>query len=110
MPIAMDNLDRETRTDVFERRKSGVQSYARSFPRVWKRARGTELWDTTGRRYLDFLAGAGSLNYGHNNPILKDALISYIERDGITHSLDSTPPPRNRSWRRWRSHPDSARP
>ena len=47
-----------------------------------------ELWDTTGRRYLDFLAGAGSLNYGHNNPILKDSLISYIERDGITHSLD----------------------
>ena len=65
-----------------------MQSYARSFPSVWKRARGTELWDVNGRRYLDFLAGAGSLNYGHNNPILKDALLSYIERDGITHSLD----------------------
>jgi diaminobutyrate-2-oxoglutarate transaminase len=88
MPLANDNLSRETDVDVFKRRESGVQSYARSFPRVWKRARGTELWDTTGRRYLDFLAGAGSLNYGHNNPILKDALISYIERDGITHSLD----------------------
>ena len=88
MPLAIDNPRRETPTDVFARRESGVQSYARSFPRVWKRARGTELWDTTGRRYLDFLAGAGSLNYGHNNPILKDALIGYIERDGITHSLD----------------------
>jgi diaminobutyrate-2-oxoglutarate transaminase len=88
MLIANDNLARDTDVDVFARRESRVQSYARSFPRVWKRARGTELWDTTGRRYLDFLAGAGSLNYGHNNPILKDALISYIERDGITHSLD----------------------
>ena len=85
---AISNLARDVSTTVFERRESGVQSYARSFPKVWKRARGTELWDVSGRRYLDFLAGAGSLNYGHNNPILKDTLLSYIERDGITHSLD----------------------
>lgn len=74
--------------DVFERCESKVQSYARSFPAVFKRARGTELWDVAGRRYLDFLAGAGSLNYGHNNPVLKEALIDYIESDAIAHSLD----------------------
>ena len=39
-------------------------------------------------RYLDFLAGAGSLNYGHNNPVLKDALIAYIQGNSISHSLD----------------------
>lgn len=88
MSSVIGNLARDVSTTVFERRESGVQSYARSFPKVWKRARGTELWDVSGRRYLDFLAGAGSLNYGHNNPILKDTLLSYIERDGITHSLD----------------------
>jgi diaminobutyrate-2-oxoglutarate transaminase len=65
-----------------------VQSYARSFPAIFNRARGTELWDARGRRYLDFLAGAGSLNYGHNNPVLKEVLIEYIESDAITHSLD----------------------
>jgi diaminobutyrate-2-oxoglutarate transaminase len=75
-------------TDVFERLESNVQSYARSFPRVFDRARGSEIWDVDGNRYLDFLAGAGSLNYGHNNPVLKEALITYIERDAITHSLD----------------------
>ncbi len=73
---------------VFRRLESNVQSYARSFPNIWEKALGTELWDIHGRRYLDFLAGAGSLNYGHNNPILKNALIEYIARDGITHSLD----------------------
>jgi diaminobutyrate-2-oxoglutarate transaminase len=88
MSSASSNLNRKVQTDIFSRRESAVQSYARSFPSVWKRARGTELWDVNGRRYLDFLAGAGSLNYGHNNPIMKDALLSYIERDGITHSLD----------------------
>jgi diaminobutyrate-2-oxoglutarate transaminase len=73
---------------VFDRFESRVQSYARSFPAIFNRARGTELWDVQGRRYLDFLAGAGSLNYGHNNPALKQALLAYIESDAITHSLD----------------------
>lgn len=74
--------------EVFERYESKVRSYARSFPHVFKRAVGTELFDIHNRRHLDFLAGAGSLNYGHNNPVLKAALLSYIAEDGIAHSLD----------------------
>lgn len=74
--------------DIFERRESEVCVYARSFPVLFDRAEGSYLYDTAGNRYLDFLAGAGSLNYGHNNPVLKRALLDYIERDGITHSLD----------------------
>jgi diaminobutyrate-2-oxoglutarate transaminase len=74
--------------DIFKRRESNVQSYARSFPRTFKRAKGTEVWDVEGRRYLDFLAGAGSLNFGHNNPVMKEVLVDYIESDEITHSLD----------------------
>ena len=81
-------LGAEADNAVFRRMESNVQSYARSFPNIWKRALNAELWDIDGRRYLDFLAGAGSLNYGHNNPILKQALLSYIESDAITHSLD----------------------
>lgn len=73
---------------IFERRESEVCVYARSFPMLFDQARGSYLYDSAGNRYLDFLAGAGSLNYGHNNPVLKRALLDYIERDGITHSLD----------------------
>src|SRR5258707_2824421 len=74
--------------EIFTRLESNVRSYSRSFSAVFTRARGTELFDVHGKRYLDFLAGAGSLNYGHNNPVFKKALIDYIETDGITHSLD----------------------
>jgi len=74
--------------DVFVRYESKVQSYARAFPSIFERAVGSELFDVHGRRHLDFLSGAGSLNYGHNNPVLKAALIDYIAQDGITHSLD----------------------
>lgn len=73
---------------IFTEMESAVQSYARSFPVVFNRAQGSYLYDEDGNAYLDFLAGAGSLNYGHNNPLLKRALIEYIESDGITHGLD----------------------
>ncbi|MGJ8670340.1 MAG: diaminobutyrate--2-oxoglutarate transaminase, partial [Oceanococcus sp.] len=46
------------------------------------------LYDTDGNECLDFLGGAGTLNYGHNNPLLKKDLLAYIEEDGITHGLD----------------------
>ena len=75
-------------TDIFDRRESCVQSYARNFPLLCRQAKGAVIWDNDGRKYLDFLAGAGSLNYGHNNPVLKEALLEYISSDGITHSLD----------------------
>lgn len=73
---------------IFEEIESEVQSYARSFPRIFNRAKGEFLYDEEGNEYLDFLAGAGTLNYGHNNDIFKPALIKYIEEDGITHGLD----------------------
>ncbi|MEP1208761.1 MAG: diaminobutyrate--2-oxoglutarate transaminase [Rhizobiaceae bacterium] len=73
---------------VFERLESDVQSYARNFPAVFSRAVGAEIWDVNGNRYLDFLAGAGSLNYGHNHPAMKAALVDYILDDQIGNSLD----------------------
>jgi len=78
----------ESATSVFTRRESRVRSYARSFPAVFSRAEGAYLYDTAGRPHLDFLTGAGSLNYGHNHPVLQDALVDYIREQGITHSLD----------------------
>ncbi|MDF7807213.1 diaminobutyrate--2-oxoglutarate transaminase [Pontiellaceae bacterium B12219] len=73
---------------IFDEIESEVQSYARNFPRVFDKAQGEFIYDADGNQYLDFLAGAGSLNYGHNNPKLKEKLLEYIERDGISHSLD----------------------
>ncbi|WP_281245984.1 aminotransferase class III-fold pyridoxal phosphate-dependent enzyme [Oceanisphaera psychrotolerans] len=73
---------------IFDVMESSVQTYARSFPVVFNKAQGVWLHDQSGKRYLDFLAGAGTLNYGHNHPVLKEALIEYIQADGIAHGLD----------------------
>lgn len=73
---------------IYERRESGVRSYARSMPRQFGRAQGVWMHDDQGGRYLDFLSGCSTLNYGHNHPLLKQALLDYIAADGITHGLD----------------------
>lgn len=73
---------------IYERRESRVRTYSRAMPRQFVRAEGAWMMDEEGGRYLDFLAGCSSLNYGHNHPVLKQALLDYIERDGITHALD----------------------
>lgn len=77
----------ETST-IFEALESKVRSYSRGWPTTFDTAVGSHMTDLEGRRYLDFFAGAGALNYGHNPPALKRALISYLERDGVTHGLD----------------------
>ena len=73
---------------IFKELESNVRSYSRSFPAVFSAARWSTLVDESGTEYIDFLAGAGTLNYGHNNPILKQALLEYIESDGVVHGLD----------------------
>ncbi|OBI47317.1 diaminobutyrate--2-oxoglutarate transaminase [Mycobacterium kyorinense] len=73
---------------IFEALESEVRSYCRSWPVVFDRASGSHMWDTEGRKYLDFFAGAGALNYGHNHPDLKAALLEYLTADRVVHSLD----------------------
>jgi len=73
---------------VFDRLESEVRSYCRDFPVVFDTARGPYLYDVGGREYIDFFCGAGTLNYGHNDPGMKRALIDYLEIDGVVHGLD----------------------
>lgn len=68
--------------------ESAVRSYSRSFPAVFARAKGDWMFAQDGTRYLDFFAGAGTLNYGHNPEAMKRGLIAYLEDDGLAHGLD----------------------
>ncbi|MGH3586162.1 MAG: diaminobutyrate--2-oxoglutarate transaminase [Pseudonocardia sp.] len=75
-------------TIVFDDLESEVRSYCRTWPVVFDTAKGSRITDVDGRSYLDFFAGAGALNYGHNPPELKRPLLEYLARDGVTHGLD----------------------
>jgi len=47
---------------------------------MFERGRGTELWDSEGRRYLDFLAGIAVVSLGHANPAVADAICDQAGR------------------------------
>ncbi|RCJ42318.1 diaminobutyrate--2-oxoglutarate transaminase [Nostoc minutum NIES-26] len=74
--------------NIFEQRESNVRSYCRNFPALFHRAKGSLIYSESGEAYIDFLAGAGALNYGHNNDYIKQKVMSYLEADAITHGLD----------------------
>ncbi|TCP63138.1 diaminobutyrate aminotransferase [Rhodovulum bhavnagarense] len=73
---------------IYERRESEARSYCRSFPVSFARAQGATLTDADGNCYIDFLSGCSSLNYGHNDPDMKAALIEHVSTDGLAHALD----------------------
>jgi diaminobutyrate-2-oxoglutarate transaminase len=80
--------DHSQSTSAFEALESAVRSYCRSWPVVFDRAAGSWLYDESGHGYLDFFSGASALNYGHNNPLLREALLDYLCSDRVIHSLD----------------------
>ncbi|UWQ05454.1 diaminobutyrate--2-oxoglutarate transaminase [Aliiroseovarius crassostreae] len=73
---------------IFKRRESEARSYCRGFDTVFTSAKGSEMLARNGTRYIDFLAGCSSLNYGHNDPDMKEALINHLQSDGLAHGLD----------------------
>ncbi len=72
---------------IYTRYESSVRSYCRDYATTFDNAKGDYLY-SNGNIYLDFLSGCGSLNYGHNPDVVKDKLIEYINKNGITHSMD----------------------
>lgn len=73
---------------IFDDLESNVRSYCRRFPKAFATAKGAVMRADDGMEYIDFLSGAGALNYGHNNEAIKKRIISYLSADGITHALD----------------------
>ncbi len=73
---------------IFEQRESNIRAYARTYPTVFVTAKNARQVDEDGKEYIDFFAGAGVLNFGHNNPRMKQAMIDYLQKDGVLHSLD----------------------
>ncbi|WP_442857465.1 diaminobutyrate--2-oxoglutarate transaminase [Bacillus sp. FJAT-44742] len=74
--------------DVFEEHESEVRSYCRSFPTVFEKAEGYKLSDVNGNEFIDFFAGAGVVNYGHNHPKMQEKVLSYVKNGGVIHGLD----------------------
>jgi len=80
--------------DWFEAYESEIRAYSRVYPVVFVKGVNARQTDEDGKEYIDFYAGAGVLNFGHNNPQLKQAVIEYLQADGVLHTLDMMTPPK----------------
>ena len=50
------------------------------FIKTFVRGCGTQVWDASGKPYVDFVAGFGSLNLGHNHPAVVQAVTKALEQ------------------------------
>lgn len=75
-------------TNIFEQHESEIRAYCRAVPTVFKSAKNAVMIDENNDDYIDFFAGAGVLNFGHNNQQMQDAIIEFIKNDGVIQSLD----------------------
>src|SRR4029077_585377 len=53
-------------------------------PLVAAHAKGSELWDVNGRRFVDFVGGIGVMNVGPPHPRVMEAVHAQLER--ATHT------------------------
>ncbi|RWJ58247.1 MAG: 4-aminobutyrate--2-oxoglutarate transaminase [Mesorhizobium sp.] len=68
------------------RRESALpRGVACAFPVCAERAEGAEIWDTEGRRYIDFIGGMGALAVGHSHPQVVEAVSAQLQR--FTHTF-----------------------
>ncbi|WP_247402560.1 MULTISPECIES: aminotransferase class III-fold pyridoxal phosphate-dependent enzyme [unclassified Bradyrhizobium] len=57
-------------------------------PVILSRARGSLALTVEGRRIIDFYSGAGSLNYGHNNHQIREAILEYLTSDAVVNGFN----------------------
>ncbi len=67
-------------TTTFEQYESEIRAYCRAVPTVFKSSQNAVMIDEEDKDYIDFFGGAGVLNFGHNNPLMQDAMIEFIKR------------------------------
>jgi 4-aminobutyrate aminotransferase/(S)-3-amino-2-methylpropionate transaminase len=80
MPVVQD----ETGVLLGARNSAIPRGVVAAHPLFAARAEGNRLWDVDGREYLDFAAGIGVLNVGHNHPRVVAAVRQQL--DAFTHT------------------------
>lgn len=97
--VRIDTLDAQSATisnDTYLARQaefeSNVRSYPRKLPFAIAKAQGAWITDVENNRYLDCLAGAGTLALGHNHPDILQSIQNVITSGLPLHTLDLTTP------------------
>src|SRR5262249_46354420 len=78
-------VETQDATQLNARRAAAVtRGIASATPEFAVRAQNAEVWDSVGRRYVDFAGGIGVLATGHRHPKVIAAVSAQLER--FTHT------------------------
>jgi 4-aminobutyrate aminotransferase/(S)-3-amino-2-methylpropionate transaminase len=78
-------VSQSTEAELAELRAKYVpRGLSSAHPITADRAKGSELWDVSGKRYVDFAGGIGVMNVGHAHPRVMRAVQEQLER--ATHT------------------------
>ncbi|WIE48771.1 aspartate aminotransferase family protein [Pseudomonas sp. GM17] len=94
-PAPAETLYQFTESPLLARQnqqESNARSYPRRIPLALKRASGIHVEDVEGRRFIDCLAGAGTLALGHNHPVVIEAIQQVLADELPLLTLDLTTP------------------
>ncbi|WP_407315347.1 diaminobutyrate--2-oxoglutarate transaminase family protein [Pseudomonas sp. nanlin1] len=72
----------------FDRYDSNAKTYARVFNRMLQKGSLSQLWDVSGRAYLDCFACAGALPLGHNPPFVMERVAAFLTSGHLLQALD----------------------
>lgn len=92
MPSTLTSADTLDLLRKFESRNVTFMEADGSWPIVWRRARGVQVWDEQGRKYIDFTAAFGVAAAGHANPRVVAAGCRQMRR--LLHAMGDVHPHR----------------
>lgn len=75
--------------------ESNARTYARVFDKVFVYGKGSIVTDILGKRYIDCLAGAGTMALGHNDDRIIQKLQQSLDAGYLLHALDIMTPMKN---------------
>ena len=64
-----------TNQDLVQRAQSVLFQNYRTQPIALVRGQGTSVWDSDGKKYLDFIGGIATVSVGHANPQVREAVL-----------------------------------
>ena len=80
MKFTLEGVGEHARALIRRDEQALSPSYTREYPLVVDHARGSEVWDVDGRRYIDFMAGIAVHTAGHRHPHIEATVTGQLQK------------------------------
>lgn len=80
MKFTLEGVGEHARALIRRDEQALSPSYTREYPLVVDHARGSEVWDVDGRRYIDFMAGIAVHTAGHRHPHIEATVAGQLQK------------------------------